>query len=125
MADKYQVDVLTMEGLDATSTGDTLFDTTGGQYFYPLTLSISVTDIAGLVTPAVISMGTNSPNYNNIVAATTLTGLNAVNKILTVNVASLITSVPPETEIYVRVSVASVATTFAFRASMTGFILPS
>lgn len=49
--------------------GDTQFN------FKPLLIQVDVVSATGIISVPAISIGTNSPSYNNILAATTLTGL--------------------------------------------------
>src|ERR1700760_17000 len=78
------------------ATGSTLIGTTenGTETFYPLLAVSEVmsSNISVLTVPAIISIGTNSPNYNNIVPATTLTGLYTLNSIMYPTLATIATS---------------------------------
>lgn len=63
---------------DLTANGDhevgTSFST--GQLFHPIGAQVVVTDRAGtLVTPALVSIGGNSPNFNDIVTVKTVGGV--------------------------------------------------
>jgi hypothetical protein len=88
--------------------------------FYPTDLIFTLEAISGLITPPSVSVGTNPSNYNNIVSATTLTGLASPGETYTVSLNTVVGSTPPTTQVYVRVSVAAVATTYLFRAHFTG-----
>lgn len=46
--------------------------------FYPFLIHISVDDASGIVQVPILSIGTNSPNFDNVLSATTLTGLSAL-----------------------------------------------
>ena len=62
---------------DGTTTGTTLITQTtdSGEYnFQPLQAYAQVTQEQNVLTPAVVSVGTNSPNYDNIVSAKSIGG---------------------------------------------------
>lgn len=61
--------------IDGTATGTTLVTQTLNDPdlpFHPLQASVTIISQANILTPCVISVGTNSPNYNNIVNAQTI-----------------------------------------------------
>lgn len=62
---------------DGTQTGTTQITQTtdSGEYnFQPLEVYVQVTQEQNVLTPAVVSVGTNNPDYNNIVSAKSIGG---------------------------------------------------
>ena len=91
------------------SSGATLLGTTenGTENFYPMLYAVAIqsSNFSVLATPAVISIGTNSPNYNNILSGVTLTGSYLVNQVISSSIGGTVYSaVAPNTGIYVKVT---------------------
>lgn len=102
----YRTVIFYSEEVNCMSTGNTLL----GQYtneehdveMYPLLAGLSIIEQNGLTTPATVSIGTNSPNYDNILPAT-LVGL--LNIPMTPQLAN---AAPVEdVDVYARVSIAA------------------
>lgn len=103
--------------------GNTLLGTVpAGKTFIPVKATYTLTAISGLSLVATVSVGSNSPNYNNISAATALTLLNALGVTVNLDLSSP-ASIPEGGEIFARVSVASTATTYNLQASVIGFYI--
>lgn len=113
MAYRPSLERISKNNIPITAVGNTLIGTTenGTQRFYPLFAVISVRSASGVLTVGTVSIGSNASNYNNIMPATALTGLTAIDLMLKVQLAaSAIQSVAPNTDIYLRVSVAATGT---------------
>lgn len=114
-----------VSAIDGKATGATLVLTTedAGQRFYPTSLRVTATAADTVAVPAAISIGTNSTDYNNVLAITTLTNLITTN--LAVNIplsllAAITGSVAPATGIYVKVTTGATATTLTLRVDLRG-----
>lgn len=109
--------------INGSAVASTLIGTTDSlmRFLVRQNQAMTVTVTGSTATSPVISIGTNSPTYDNIVAAFTLSALTAASKILNLGVSSLITTIAPGTQIFVRVSTASSAATYNFRVSLFGF----
>lgn len=104
--------------------GNTLiFTTDSTKRFVPTGLYVTVTNTSGLSLVATVSVGTNSPNYNNICAAALLTGLDTNNEILQLPLLGNLNSIAPGSAVYARVSIASTATTYDLNVAITGFYI--
>lgn len=112
--------------VNATVTGNTLITQTRdteGPKFYALDVRVATTQSVNVLTPATISIGTNSPNFDNICSAQSISPLDEV--LLTFAVSSVFTGVPPLTDITVRVVTATVpvggqTATHRFRVALIG-----
>lgn len=56
------------------TVGTTVTDVTVVRNFHPLAVSVTLTDVNNVLTPAIFSIGTNSTAYDNIVALTATGG---------------------------------------------------
>lgn len=109
-------------GIDGTSTGSTLIGTTAASdTFVPISIIAQLTSTTGFVTAASISIGTNSSSYNNILAITALTGVNANNYILNIPITTAIASIAASTGMYVKVTTGATATTYVLSISIMGY----
>lgn len=87
--------------------------------FIPTEFKIEPVEANGVVVPAIVSIGTNSPDYNNIVPATVITSGLQVQE-LVVNVMKI----PENTEIKVKATLNSTAIgNHKFRVIATGSII--
>jgi hypothetical protein len=112
--------------IDAKTTGATKIATTenGSQRFIPKTVIIELTAATAVTVVATLSVGTNSATYNNILAATALTGLSALNNIVMIHLpATAISSIAPNTDIYVNVTIGATATTANIRVDVDGYYI--
>lgn len=92
-----------------------------GKPFFPKNVLFYVKNSTLLTVGPTISLGTNSPSYNNILAAGVL-GATQANKMLIQPIADLqVDAVQPGEQMYLRVSVAALATAFTFDAYVEGF----
>jgi hypothetical protein len=89
-------------------TGNFSFGSIDGDHFLPTSCEVIVTGLEGTPVGSVTaSIGTNSPNYNNIAPADILLGLNEVGEAYMLDTLGLgITTalVEPNTEMFFRVS---------------------
>jgi hypothetical protein len=112
---------------NGASVGNTLLTRTriaDGLQFHPLRAFIKVINAANIQNGAVINIGTNSPNFNNIVNGLTLIG---PARTFTVPAASMATlqQLAEDTDINIRVATAATPTagqtvTLTFRAGIEG-----
>lgn len=111
------------KSMSASSTGNTSLGRTenGMERFYPKFATIEVKAVSGIVSLGSISIGTNSTSYDNILSATLMTSLNAVNKVLTLDVVGVNGSIAPNTEIFVRVSGIVNAAVYTVEVTLFGF----
>lgn len=109
--------------VDGKTVGNTVLGTVAtGKTFIPIKVNYALLAVSGLVLVSTISTGSNSPNYNNISGPTLLTGLNALDEILDVSLAST-SAIAGGSTINARVSIASTATTYDLQASVIGFYI--
>ncbi len=122
MANHSLLYVSTLTGIDGKTTGSTEIDTTSASLrFVPMFIQIEPTTATAVVVPSSISIGTNSPNYNDILAITALTGLTSSNIMLQLTPAALSSSLAASTGVFVKVTTGATATTFTLRVSILGF----
>lgn len=108
--------------VDGKSTGNTAVFT-APQGFVVFGIQVVNTNVSGVITPAVVSIGSNSSSYNNILNAAVLTNFGAVNSVL--NLTNTNPSVHLQTDdvVYIKVSVAAIATSFSFQVLLIGYPL--
>lgn len=112
-----------IRNLDLTQAGTTIIFTpsfSGGVFFYSTDVIVQCTAINGLNNVASISIGTNDPLYNNIVAITPLTGLNSINTFIRIPI-TLCVPVGRDTGIFVNVTSPSVGTSQIATIFLEGF----
>lgn len=112
--------------IDAKTTGSTKIGTTenGAARFIPKTIVIELTGASAIIGAATLSVGTNSSSYNNILAATALTGVSTLNNIVMLHLpTTVISSIAPNTDIFVNVSVGATATTANIRVDVDGYYM--
>lgn len=98
------------------SEGDEQFD------FVPVLIHLNViVDTVVLVAPS-ISIGTNSPNYDNVLGITLLAGLLSTGKRMTTLPASGNAVAAYGTDLYLKVTTAAVATAQQMEVSILGFM---
>ncbi|HLT41324.1 MAG TPA: hypothetical protein VKZ95_01360 [Sphingobacteriaceae bacterium] len=110
--------------IDGKTIGNTpIFTTPAGKRFIPTSCNIRLVTVSGLTLVSTISIGTNPPNYNNILGATLLTELSSVNQVITNVLSGAYSSIAPSTTVYCRVSIPSTATTYNLMASIVGYYI--
>jgi hypothetical protein len=103
--------------------GKTIADTTlvkGVSEFIPSKIHFVCKTVTGFVSAPTVSVGTNSPNFNNIVTAAALTGLSTIDLVLPGILAGLPVIVRINDTIKARVSIVGVATTLTFDVFVEG-----
>lgn len=109
--------------VDGKTVGNTLLVTVpAGKTFIPIKATYTLINVTGLSLVSTVSIGSNSPNYNDISGATLLTGLSVQGKVLSLDLSSP-TSAAASSNVYARVSIASTATTYNLMASVIGFFI--
>lgn len=104
--------------ISGTSTGNTTLCNSESDEIHPFAINIETTSASGVVTPAIISIGTNSPNYNNIVSMTTVPTSAGTAK--TVLLDSAYTVIPNSTDVVVKVGTAAIGTSQNFKVAILG-----
>ncbi len=110
--------------INGKTTGSTLIGTTrsnGAERFYPQIAHIILASTTGFSAAPTITIGTNSSSYDNIVASTTLTGLNASNMFYALSLIVPQSSIAGSTGIYINVGTGATATTYTILALARGF----
>jgi hypothetical protein len=103
--------------VDGEASGSVVISETGdNEEFVPITGSIEFTSASGIIAGATICIGTNSPNFDNILGATSL-GLLGVS-LPSLPLISI--RVPENTEIRVRKITQAVATDYKFIVRLFG-----
>lgn len=114
------------DGIDGTAVGDATICTTiedSEKNYYPAQVQIILDTVSGLTTAPTISVGTNSPNYDNILSALSLDGLlsSAGTYIArAIGVTSTANAIGNGADIKARISVAATATTYDVRVHIFG-----
>lgn len=106
-----------------TTGATSVFTTPAGVTFIPQSVSVFITASDAFATPASISVGTNGAAYDNILAITALTGLSAVNAVLTTHLTALSVIVAAATQVYVNVTTGAGATTLVGTVKINGFYI--
>lgn len=110
--------------VDGTSIGNTLiFTAPPSNRIIPVAVSFYLLNAVGLSVVSTCSIGTNGPNYNNILGATALTGLTANTTLVGTALTGLFSSVAPGADVYCRVSVPATATTYNIICTVIGFMV--
>lgn len=112
-----------VSGINATSTGATLVGTTlgGSQTFHPLFVVFKMINANTIAVVPIVSVGTNSAIYNNVLALTTLTGLTSTGVMLPSNIVAAIGSIPASTGIFVNIGTGATATTATLEVHVFGY----
>jgi hypothetical protein len=112
--------------VDCTQTGVTLLTRTRETtlQFHPLQIFIKVFGAANIDTPAVVNIGTNAPDYNNIVDGISLQGPNRTFQVGQADLAVL-NNLPSDTDININVVTAATGTNpnLNIRAAVEGLEL--
>lgn len=108
--------------VNGKTTGATVVFTTldSTKLFFPYRIRIYLTNPSGVVTPPTISVGTNASSYNNMLAATALTGLTTSGTYLDFPIISPVTALAAGVDVNVNVTVGANATTYGFRVAVYG-----
>lgn len=112
-------------GIDLKTTGAvTIFTTENGtQRFVPTAIIVEITAAVSITVGATISAGITAASYNDIMAATVLTGVTAVNNMLAFPAlaSAVVTSVPANTAFKINVTVAATGTSQSARVDVIGY----
>lgn len=108
MATLYNnVHSLEKQHIPIDSTGNTSLETVIRDW-YPREVLIILTEAPSSIGFCTISIGTNSPSYNNILPSTLMLGLSVVNTLKRIDLpSSVVSKVPSNTEVVVKVSIAA------------------
>lgn len=102
--------------------GTTITDGSVVRNFHVFAVSVTLTDVGNVLTPAVFSVGTNSTAYDNVVSLSATGGILA--KIKTLNLSSDLEEIPEATDIKVKIGTACTALlgspTCKFKVSLVG-----
>lgn len=102
-----------VKNVDGKTAASTLIFTTdnGAKRFHPIMIRVVVSSAITITVVPTVSVGANSPDYNDILGATVLTSLTAVNKMSNFDIAIAANSVAANTGVYVKVTGIATATT--------------
>lgn len=108
------------ESIDGVSTGaTTLFSCPVGANFAIDAVRFYLRDTSGYSTSPIISVGTNNPDYNNIISSLDLSSLDAIGKILLNPISSVY--VPPSgADVKIKVNTAASATSYDLDVHLNG-----
>jgi len=117
--------MLTLSSFNGKTTGPVKVGTTanGTQSFYPLILVTAITSASAIITPMTLSLGTNASSYNNLIAATLMTGLTSLSQMLQTGVTGAVGKVAPGTDVYINVTSGATATTATAEAHLIGYYM--
>ena len=87
--------------------------------FNPIIFLVEITALQSMTSRPQVSIGTNSPNYDNIIATTTLNGT-SVGQVQILRVEQVFPRLDAGTELRLNVRVAAVATTYTAKAVFFG-----
>lgn len=113
----------TVSGIDLKAAAATLIFTTAniGKRFRPRKVTVECTAANTFAVACTLSVGQNSATYNDVLAASAITGVLAVNTMLAFNTDLVaIVTVAPNTGVYVKVTVGATATTATGRVTVFG-----
>ena len=112
---------LNTDDIDATVTGaHALFTTdTGNGRFHPTQVVVETSNLDGNTLVGLISVGTNSPNYNNIASGITLSSV--LNAMRIFNVEAGTKAVDEGTDVKVKVGIASTANEHDIQVAVLGY----
>jgi len=91
---------------------------------YAQTLIMRLTTISGSGGTPKLSFGTNSPNFDNIVGSTTLTGLNTVDDIFVISLAGTLKALKAGDDLHVKVTNVATFTTYKVAVAALGVTIP-
>lgn len=109
--------------LNLKNTGSTVVFTppfSGGVSYFLRSLFVECTEATNIAVPASISMGTNSPNYDNILPISLLTGLTSAGLAIRIP-ATLEVPVSKDTPIRINVTTAATGTSQTVDLFLDGF----
>lgn len=113
-----------VKGINAKNTGATIIGTTrsANGLFFPIFAIFHVATANTIITPATISLGTNSATYNNILAASAMTGLTAQDTMLQFPLGTAaIAPIAVSTGIYANITSGATATAMTMDITIFGF----
>ena len=103
----------------ATQIGTTLANTV--LRFHPMFAVIYLKTVDTMLAAATLSFGTNASTYNNIIAATAMTGLTTANDMFRSDITGVVASIASGTAIFVNVTVGATATTELIDVFLYGY----
>lgn len=104
----------------ATATGATLLVAVeAGRVLIPMFARIRLTNVAGFVDNPAISIGTNATSYDNIQAATTLTGLDVAGEVYGVSFGTVIPAATAD--IYLNIPTATASASYTITVDIFGY----
>jgi len=120
MTNQIGVTGIRSDEINAKTFTTVVIGNTESYEFIPNSVKIEPVEADGVIVSAVVSIGTNSPNYNNIVAACAIPSGLSIDELL-VNAIK----VPEDTDIVVKATTNSTATgNHKFRVVMSGEYIP-
>lgn len=124
IAENNLVNISKAVAVNGKVVGNTfMFTTRSDKRFVTIGVYVTLITVSGLAIVCTTSVGTNASSYNNICAATLLTGLTGANQILQLPLLGNLNSIAASSDVYVRVSIGSTATVYDLNVSLTGFYI--
>lgn len=105
-------DTISMTGATNTIIGSTPYD------LQLIECHVRLVSVTGFTTEPTVSVGTNATSYDNIIGATTLTGLSTADDTFAFTLSQVKAVVPASTSIRFRVSTGATATTYTGYVSL-------
>lgn len=97
--------------IDLKSVGATeLFEIPSGYKFIIDSVIVECTECTALSTEAVVSIGSNASDYNNLISSETLTGLNAIDKFYKKEVTGAKAIIQAAESVFVKINTAMTGT---------------
>lgn len=117
--------IIQATNISLLSTGvQTLFTTQNlsGQRFVPVQIYFELITVSGFTVVPTISFGQNGGSFNDILAASPITGVGTANQMLAFNLPlSVITSIANNVAVGINVTVGATSTTYAGNFYILGF----
>jgi hypothetical protein len=113
------------ERISVLSTGDQQLFKSGPKYFIYTNIIVIAELCSGVSGDPAFSVGTNSPNYDNLISGTTYTGLGTTGKVEIFNApdATIFSSLAPSTDVFINVTAAATGSTYDVQIVLLGFYL--
>jgi len=111
----------TLSSLNGKNTGSTKVFTPSVGNFFTTGVSFSLTSVSGLVVAPTVTVGTNASSYDDILPVSALTLLTTVNNYLYIPITTQSKMASSGTDIFVKVTIGAIATTYTLSVSLSGF----
>lgn len=89
--------------------------------FYPEAVFIETTDLEALASAGVVSIGTNHPDYDNILVNVEIPPSSTIDQLRVIQISGLVPSLDEGALVKVRIRVPTVAGEHLFKAGIAGY----